>query len=261
MNRNRIRPVGFTLIELLVVIAIIALLVSILMPSLQQAKELAIRTKCGAQLHHVSLAIHMYAEDNDDWMPFARYNFPYEGADLVTYWTPAGSTQRLGLLYARFDLDDSDAGYIDELDMLYCPGRMSETVDTSTMCTYSYCVPNSGWSNTSLAVCERYTAYRRQDWEARFVNWWTSPYHGRDYAVWVACLRGFGEYPLESPHGNIGCNVLFRDSCVKFIQRPESWVDANDVEQTGWGTLFYTTTEFTNGHETAPFWAYVEKKP
>ena len=50
---------GFTLIELLVVIAIIALLVSILLPSLTKAKELARRAVCGVNLHSIGLAMAM----------------------------------------------------------------------------------------------------------------------------------------------------------------------------------------------------------
>lgn len=63
-NHDQIRRHGFTLIELLVVIAIIALLVAILVPSLQQARELTRRTKCLANLHGISLALCMYDSDS-----------------------------------------------------------------------------------------------------------------------------------------------------------------------------------------------------
>lgn len=60
---------GFTLIELLVVIAIIALLVSILLPSITKAKELARSAVCRAHLRGVGIAFHTYASDNDDRIP------------------------------------------------------------------------------------------------------------------------------------------------------------------------------------------------
>ena len=60
---------GFTLIELLVVIAIIALLVSILLPSLQRAKELARRAVCGANLHQCGVALGMYVDENQSRFP------------------------------------------------------------------------------------------------------------------------------------------------------------------------------------------------
>ena len=55
---------GFTLIELLVVIAIIALLLSILLPSLQKVKQLATAAVCMSNERQLSIAWHSYAGDN-----------------------------------------------------------------------------------------------------------------------------------------------------------------------------------------------------
>ncbi len=57
---------GFTLIELLVVIAIIALLLAILMPALNKAREQGQRAACKSNLKNYTLAIAMYTMDNDD---------------------------------------------------------------------------------------------------------------------------------------------------------------------------------------------------
>jgi len=65
-NMNRMKEKhGFTLIELLVVVAIISLLVSILLPSLTKAKELAKSAVCTANLHQIGLIAFMYLNDND----------------------------------------------------------------------------------------------------------------------------------------------------------------------------------------------------
>ena len=65
----RFHPRAFTLVELLVVIGIIALLVSILLPTLNKAREAANSTKCLSNLKQINMALIMYADANRGYLP------------------------------------------------------------------------------------------------------------------------------------------------------------------------------------------------
>ena len=134
-NRGRTSR-GFTLIELLVVVAIISLLVSILLPTLARAKDLAKIAICAGNERGIVLAVHLYANDHHGALP-----------NHSTYWPSATS------MFAWEGGDDLSAvyrgGYVDDYHLLFCPDGPWPDPDahwgTHSDSTFFHYWNNYGW--------------------------------------------------------------------------------------------------------------------
>ncbi len=121
---------AFTLIELLVVIAIIALLVSILLPSLNRANDLAKVAVCTSNLHNNILTMELYSNENEGLYPKTDYN--YHTAQFMTL----GSYGVNGPIYYLWA-----AGFVKDRHVWYCPAP-SWGADTQWNDTNGYWQPN-----------------------------------------------------------------------------------------------------------------------
>ena len=120
------RKKGFTLIELLVVIAIIALLMSIVMPSLGKAKVFARKIICRNNIRQQALGVMLYADDSDSWVPTQDIG---EWLWDMSFW----STNQI-----------SDYAGFDNNEVYYCPANRLKKADDARFWQFSWMFSFSG---------------------------------------------------------------------------------------------------------------------
>ncbi|MFT3788290.1 MAG: prepilin-type N-terminal cleavage/methylation domain-containing protein [Tepidisphaeraceae bacterium] len=120
---------AFTLVELLVVIGIIALLISILIPSLAKAREAGIRTQCLSNLRQTYTALMFYARDSHDFVPLG-YRLGGKQSNSQIY---SGGTTRKFVLFGLLN----DRKLLGEGRWLYCPADANPK--------FSFNTPDNPW--------------------------------------------------------------------------------------------------------------------
>ena len=222
---------GFTLVELLVVVAIIALLVSILLPTLGKAKEQARTVMCMSNIRGLGLSFTFYTDENDDWLP-------------------AGASSSID----EYTWDSILQPYYDVYGLLHCPSdRLERRWDSygtpeenryprsyAINTTVSWMGPSSadpdfwpGWVHKITEVTDpTETFLLAEQWESAYWGTWQpgiyKQYLGSGaYAYWETTNPGRGP-TLDVHRNNDMANYLFCDGHVEPVQADDKQLGAPD---------------------------------
>ena len=215
-NHYRVRlGKAFTLIELLVVVSIIALLVSILLPSLSQAREMAKRTMCQSNARQLMICCAYYADDYGGYYPLVSFS-PGPGGNAWNAWGTYGT------LREHYNPDTSQwetrpvgygliwkLGYVEDYEYFYCPG-LNKTSDYPAY--YIFDRDNHPWPIDYEGVpCPGRSCYSFRGWLSDPKQWKMTE---RRLAATSDMLNGYST--AIRPH-KVGVNVGYSDCSAQFV--------------------------------------------
>lgn len=195
----RFRPSqrGFTLIELLVVVAIIALLISILLPSLSRARDAGRLAVCLSNLKQLGLGFALYTEDHRGRLPALAHPMSWQYA-----WH-----RKIAAYMGHPDQDGWAEGFGESY--MRCPGQAPESYRTYGV-SYPTVFRNDAWYNHALFIkldnvpAHAYIAGEssNKDWGIGYdYNWFAPIYHPLGWWLDMKWLGGSDFQPVGLRNG------------------------------------------------------------
>ena len=244
LRKYRWRWRGFTLIELLVVIAIIALLISILLPSLSKARELAKRSVCAANLRGIGTSCKIYANENEEQWPVPTFDenlidtsngIRYtETIDRQGNWDKENNPKR-----PEWSDDGTLEGwgeYVSTTRALWMLVRTGEIVPKTCVC------PSSGGGPDDREEIDRYYNFRTlrnisYGYQVPFGPFDTRPSENADTRLILVADRGPYAYGGQVPPEDFD-----------LATPPRQWVNFNSGNHGGTGAGDGQNCCFADGH-------------